>query len=177
MLRIGETAPKFAIKDIHDTAVSLLQNKYSFVSFHRFAACPFCVLRTRELIKAYPLFVQNNIEIISIWPSSTSNMLKYVGTENTPFPLIADSKKELFKKYHVVKSSGLSSLKLMLHPTHIYKALIGKYKNIEVDADPNLLPADFLVSPKGEILLAYYGKHFGDHVDIQQILSITSKSI
>ena len=176
MLYIGQTAPNFAIKDIHSTKVSLLQNKYSFISFHRFAACPFCVLRTRELIKAYPLFKQNNIEIISIWPSSTNNMLKYVGTENTPFPMIADDKKELFKKYHVLKSSGLSALKLMLHPAHVYKALKGKYKNMEVDADPNLLPAEFLVSPKGEILFTYYGKHFGDHVDIQQILSIASRS-
>ena len=177
MLQIGETAPNIAIKDIHGIEVSLPQDKYSFVSFHRFAACPFCVLRTRELIKAYPLFEKHKIEIISIWPSSTSNMLKYVGTENTPFPLIADSKKELFKKYHVVKSSSLSVIKLMLHPAHIYKALNGKFKNIEIDADPNLLPAEFLISPNGVILFTYYGKHFGDHVDIQQILRIASKSI
>jgi peroxiredoxin len=176
MLEKGQIAPNFIIKDIHGIEVSLTESKYSFVSFHRFAACPFCVLRTRELIKSYPLFEQSNIEIISIWPSSRNKMLEYVGTENAPFPLISDDKKELFKKYDVVKSSALSVLKLMLHPAQVYRAIKGKYKNIEVDADPNLLPAEFLVSPNGKILFTHYGKHFNDHVDIQQIFSVASKS-
>ncbi len=176
MLQTGQIAPNFIFKDINGSEVSLLQNKYNFVSFHRFAACPFCVLRTRELINAYPQFEQNNIEIISIWPSSKNNMLKYVGTENAPFSMIADNKKELFEKYHVIHSSGLSAIKLMLHPLQILRAIKGKYRNMEVDANPNLLPAEFLVSPQGKILFTYYGKHFGDHADIQQILNITAKS-
>ncbi len=174
MLKIGDLAPKFEIEDIFGNEVSVSETyEWTYISFHRFASCPFCVLRTRELINAYSLFEQNNIQIISLWPSSKSNMLKYVGQELPPFPLVADSKKEVFQKYHVSKSSALSVFKLLANPKIILKALKGRFKNIDVDADPTLLPAEFLISPKGEIVISYYGKHFGDHQSISLVINST----
>ncbi|MCU0431775.1 MAG: redoxin domain-containing protein [Cytophagaceae bacterium] len=176
MLQIGQTAPGFVARDIYDNEITLAKDKFSFLTFHRFAACPFCVLRTRELIKAYPLFEQHQIEIISIWPSSKDNMLKYAGSEKAPFAMIADDKKKLFEKYLVVEKSGRSVFKLLWHPLLIWRAMHSTYRNMRVDADPRLLPTEFLVSPQGEIVIAFYGKHYGDHIDIQQLFSTTLKT-
>ncbi|VXB64731.1 conserved hypothetical protein [Flavobacterium sp. 9AF] len=171
MLQKGDKAPIFSANAIANAQrIEFKNNQWTYISFHRFAACPFCVLRTRELMHNYKYFQEKNIEIISIWPSSIQNMLQYVGQETAPFPLIADPQKIIFQKYQVTHSSYLAALKLLLHPILIYKALRGKYKNITVDADPNLLPAEFLVNPSGNIAIAYYGKHYGDHLPLEQIL-------
>jgi peroxiredoxin Q/BCP len=172
MINIGDFAPEFSTKDILDNKVSFpATDHWTFISFHRFATCPFCVLRTRQLMNSYPLFEQSNVEILSIWPSSKSNMLKYIGKENSPFAMIADPQKKIFEKYHVTESSWLSAIKLIMNPLLIYNALKGMFKEIEIDSDPNLLPAEFLVSPSGEIVISHYGKHFGDHLPIHQILN------
>ncbi|WP_130734504.1 redoxin domain-containing protein [Flavobacterium sp. J27] len=172
MLQKGDKAPKFSAKAIINAQqIELKSGQWTYLSFHRFAACPFCVLRTRELITNYKHFQEKNIEIISIWPSTIQNMLQYVATETAPFPLIADPKKGIFKQYQVTRSSHLAALKLLFHPVLIYKALKGKYKKITIDADSNLLPAEFLINPEGILVMAYYGKHYGDHLPIEQILN------
>ena len=176
LLVAGDIAPSFTTKDILGNDVSSFQNdKWIFLSFHRFAACPFCTLRTHELMMNYQMFCEMNIEIISVWPSSNSNMLKFIGSETSPFSLVSDVDKEIYQKYKVSKSSFLGMLTTMMHPKIVVEALKGLYKNTKVDADPTLLPADFLIDPNGKIELAYYGKHFGDHVPIKQLFSLVSK--
>lgn len=171
-LEPGDQAPKFKVADIWGKEVGVSEKgKWTYLTFHRYASCPFCVLRTRELMRAYPQFEQNNIEILSIWPSNQENMLKYVGNEKPPFPLIADRMRQLYVKYGVVEKSALSMFRLLAHPKLVFNAIRGKLKKIEIDADPIQLPADFLIAPTGEVMLANYGKHFGDHMDIQNILS------
>ena len=176
LLSAGDIAPSFTTKDIFGNVVSSFQNdKWTFLSFHRFAACPFCTLRTHELMMNYQKFQEMNIEIISLWPSSKSNMLKFIGNETSPFPLVSDVDKEIYQKYKVSKSSFLGMLTTMMHPRIVVAALKGLYKNTKVDADPTLLPADFLIDPNGKIEIAYYGKHFGDHVPIKPLFSLVSK--
>lgn len=100
ILIFGNTAPTIEAKDIYNQVIpSYQENKYTFVSFHRFAACPFCTLRTHELIKAYPKFKEKNIEIVSIWPSSQKNMLKFSEKQQAPFHLISNPSKSLYKDF------------------------------------------------------------------------------
>lgn len=176
LLVAGDIAPSFTTKDILGNVVSPFQNdKWIFLSFHRFAACPFCTLRTHELMMNYQKFREMNIEIISVWPSSKTNMLKFIGNETSPFPLVSDVDKEIYQKYKVSKSSFLSVFTTMMNPKIVVSALKGIYKNTKVDADPTSLPADFLIHPNGKIALAYYGKHFGDHVPIKELFSLVSR--
>ena len=176
LLQTGDLAPSFLTRDIHGNIVSTFQNdKWVFISFHRFAACPFCALRAHELIKNHQKFMEMNIDIISIWPSSKRNMLKYVGSNTSPFPLIADSEKDIYIKYKVTKSSIWGTVSTMLHFKILISALKYKYNDINIDANPNLLPAEFLINTNREIVLAHYGSHFGDHVDIDHLLALASK--
>lgn len=171
IIEAGDTAPDISATDIWGRKVSIPANdKWFYLSFHRFAACPFCNLRTNELIRHYELFREHNIEIVSIWPSGKNSLLRHASSERPPFPMLSDKDKSIYKEYGVTGSSFMGGVRLLLHPKLIFSAIRGKHKNIEVDADPKLMPASFLVDPNGIIQLAYYGKHFGDHPEIESIL-------
>lgn len=174
-LTVGDKAPSFTTKDIRNHKVTPFHaNRWTFISFHRFAACPFCVLRTNELKRRYDEFGENDIDIISIWPSSAENMLNVGEHQSVPFPLVSDEKKIIYEQYGVTKSSKSAMLKLFLHPKLMVDAMKqkAKLKDEEPDIDKALLPAEFLVNPEGEIIMAHYGEHYGDHLAVEDLLAI-----
>ena len=174
IIKVGDTAPVIYTSDVWGNNISTPANgKWIYLSFHRFAACPFCNLRTNELIRHYNHFEKHNIEVVSIWPSDKHSLLRYAGSEKSPFPMLSDKNKGIYKVYGVTESSFMGAMRLLLHPQLIFNALRNKLKNIEIDADPKLMPASFLVDPDGIIQLAYYGKHFGDHPKIESIFQHT----
>ncbi len=173
LIKVGDIAPVIDTKDLWGNKISVPANgKWVYLSFHRFAACPFCNLRTNELKRHYESFEKYNIEVIAIWPSDKDSLLHHAGGDKSPFPMLSDKNKNIYRAYGVTESSFIGAVRLLLHPQLIFKALRNKHKNIEVDADPNLMPASFLIDPVGTIQLAYYGKHFGDHPKIESILQI-----
>ena len=172
ILLFGNTAPTIDTTDIYNQAIpSYQENTYTFVSFHRFAACPFCTLRTHELIKAYPKFKEKNIEIVSIWPSSQKNMLKFSEKQQAPFHLVSNPSKSLYKNFWVTRSSLLGWLRLMLTPKIMFSAMMQHLSiDIGIDADPLLYPAEFLIDQDGKIVFSHYGTDYGDHTPIEEIL-------
>lgn len=175
-LKIGDTAPQFISKDLKDKEIVFDKSEnWTFITFQRFAACPFCNMRTNELINSYDELQKNNVDIISFWPSSKENMDKFVGSRPSPFPLVLDPSKEIYEKYGVTVSSKSSMLKLMMHPKLLLQGMKNKYKNEVVDADMFLLPAGFLINPEGKIVIAHYGTHIADHLAIDKILAQVSK--
>lgn len=67
-----------------------------------------------------------------------------------------------------------SKLRLLFYPKLVKKAMEYKYDNPEIDGDSNLLPAEFLIDPKGNIAIAYYGKHYGDHIKIDKLINFVA---
>lgn len=165
-------APVFETTSIYGEKIKLpSKGKWIFISFHRFSACPLCNLRTHELIKSYNEFKNNNIEIYSIWPSTEESMKEYVGKSDSPFPLIADPKMKLFKLYNVVHRSNVPMKGMFTEPKLWMRAFKYKFKNFKIDGDVKLQPADFLINPEGIVKIAYYGEHFGDHININEIIN------
>jgi len=175
VIHVGDTAPILQVTDVWGKTVSIPDSeKWTYLSFHRFAACPFCNLRTNELIRNYERFQQNRVEVVSLWPSSKDHLLQFAGDEPTPFPLISDEKMQIYKAYGVTESSFVGAFRLLLHPKLMVGALKSRRKDIDFDGDPKLMPASFLIDPEGRVKMAYYGRHFGDHPDIQTILDHVS---
>lgn len=172
LIHVGEKAPVIERTDIWGDLLSVPDNgKWFYLSFHRFAACPFCNLRTNELIRNYERFQKSKIEIVSLWPSSKENLLQFAGDERTPFPLLSDQSRQIYRAYGVTESSFAGAFRLLLHPKLIFNAIKNKRDGIAFDADQNLMPASFLINPQGIVKMAHYGKHFGDHPEIQTILN------
>ena len=172
VIHVGETAPIIQGVDVWGNSISVpATDKWFYLSFHRFAACPFCQLRTNELIRNYERFQELKVEIVTLWPSSKENLLQFAGNETTSFPLMSDSNKRIYEAYGVTESSFSGAIRLLPHPKLIFNAIKNKRDGIAFDADSNLMPASFLISPDGIVKMAYYGKHFGDHPKIQTILN------
>ena len=106
-LKAGDRAPLFQVWDTEGNPIGLTQgNSRYFLSFHRFTTCPFCNLRTHELKNNYPLFREQDIEIISLWPSSRNALFHDVKEKlKIPFAMVTDEKMVLYNEYGVNDSS------------------------------------------------------------------------
>ncbi len=176
-LKSGDLAPTFNTTDIYGNHITPFQDgKWTFLSFHRFAACPFCVIRTNELIQNVEKFSEHSINILSFWPSSRETMRRFSDDYQAPFPLISDEKRKIYTKYGVTKSSKLAAFRLLLHPALALKALKHKPKNEELEIDQALLPCEFLVNPDGKVVLAHYGKHYGDHLTLAALINLVKNA-
>lgn len=174
-LKEGDQATGWSGVDVWQRDVSWPDGKtWYYLSFHRFASCPFCQLRTHELIKNHHRFLEKNVEIISIWPSTPELLLEYAGGDQTPFPMISDPQKQIYRSFGVVHKGLSGALRLMFHPGLILNSMKSRKGDIKPDADPMLFPAGFLIDPEGRVAMAYYGRHYGDHTPIDSILSHTN---
>ncbi|MBC8323643.1 MAG: AhpC/TSA family protein [Candidatus Marinimicrobia bacterium] len=168
-LGINEKAPDFFIKDIFGVEHSMAKYKGQkwMLSFFRYASCPACNLRVRELIQVYDELQGKGLSILSVFESPKESILKYVGKNELPFPIIPDPERELYKLYGIESSW----IKYILGAPTVMKAILKGIFPGKMEGDLAILPADFLINEDGTIHTAYYGKNIGDHLDFQHILS------
>jgi peroxiredoxin Q/BCP len=168
-LRDGEKAINFTVTDLAGKTISLedFKDKKILLSFYRYASCPLCNLRISQLIQQYDEMKKKGLVIISFFQSPKESMLKYVGKQNVPFPLIPDPEREIFRLYRIEKSwfkyvlGGISG--------KMFKALRKGYKIKDQEGQQNLVPADFLIENM-IIKKAYYGKTIADHIAFKDII-------
>lgn len=164
----GDKILDFEISDFDGKSIKLseIKSKKILLSFYRYASCPLCNLRIHELIKRYPIYRQNGLHVLAFFESSRDSMAEYVGKQETPFPLIPDPERRVYKLYGVEYSiwkyiKGVLNGKLIEAIKRGFH--IGKMENKKT-----LVPADFLIE-NGVIKQAYYGKDISDHIPFQDI--------
>ena len=171
-LKLNEAAIDFEINDCSGKAINLKQykGKKVLLSFFRAAPCPFCNMRIQQLIQNYPKLQENNIEVIALFASTADEIAKYAGKQEAPFPIIPDPKLEVYQKYGI-EDSQWGLLKIMLKPLEMMKMMASGFFNVKSMKEKPIIPADFLIDEEQNISLAYYGKDFGDHVPINEVLN------
>jgi len=145
------------------------KGKKILLSFFRGASCPFCNLRINQLINNYDEFQKNQIEIITFFSASKEEIFQYAGKQKAPFPIIPDPNLKIYKKY-AVEQSSMGMIKVILKPLKMIKVMTSGFFNMRSMNDKPIIPADFLIDGKQIIYKAYYGKDFGDHLQIDEIL-------
>ena len=55
-------------------------------------------------------------------------------------------------------------------PSRVIKAMTSKYFNPKSFFEENIVPADFMINEEFIVDKAYYGKDFGDHIPIENVL-------
>lgn len=170
-LKSNEAAIDFTTKDYLDNPVHLhgYKNKRIFLSFFRDASCAFCNIRLNKFIKHHSEFEKRNIQIITFFASSKEFILKYAHGQHAPFPIIPDPSFDIYKLYGI-ENSLKAKLNTMIKPTRAIKAMTSKYFNPKSFFEENVVPADFLINEKFMIQRAYYGKDFGDHILLEDVL-------
>ena len=169
-VKSGESAKPFRVEDIHGQSQSLQNyiDKKLLLAFFRYAACPLCNLRVHQLIQAYPSLKSKGVDILAFFESPKDKILKYVGTQDVPFPIVADPDREIYKLYGV-ESSVVGMMKGLLRVSDFSEAAAKKLMFFDPHNDIALIPADFLIQPDLTIHTAYYGKDIGDHLDLATI--------
>ena len=169
----GQKIPTVSVDSIHGMPVAIPDgsSRYIHLQFRRFAGCPVCNFHLHSLNKRHAEIKAAGIREIAVFHSSREEMLKYQA--QLPFDCIADPGKALYRQFGVE-----TSLLAPLHPTALWAGFRGIlatgrfYKKAENGIFS--LPADFLVSPTGEILAANYGTHAYDNWDADVLLRIKS---
>ena len=145
------------------------KGKKVLLSFFRGASCPFCNLRINQLINQFSDFEKQEIQIITFFAASKEEISEYAGKQKAPFPIIPDPNLKIYKKYGVEKSS-LGMIRTMINPSKMIKVMFSGFFNMKSIKDKPIVPADFLISENQIIHRVHYGKDFGDHIAIPEIL-------
>lgn len=105
-LQKKDKAIVFNAEDISENMINLetYQGKKVYLTFYRGASCPFCNLHVHELIEKLETFSEKGLVIIGFFMSSKEEILKYVGKQKLPFPIIPDPEKIFYKQYGLEQS-------------------------------------------------------------------------
>ena len=173
MKRIIENtlAIDFQMHDFTGKSISLsdYKGKKVLLGFFRQASCPFCNLRVRELINRYNALKESNIEVIAVFAASKEEIAMYAGKQQAPFPIIPDPHLDLYKKYSVEESHA-GMFKVMLKPFQLIQVMFSGFFNLKTLHKRPIIPADFLINEQQKIYRSFYGKDFGDHIPLMDVV-------
>ncbi|HEX9678979.1 peroxiredoxin [Nitrososphaera sp.] len=100
----GSDAPDFSMRDIKGNVFRLsgLKGKKNVaVYFYPKDFTPGCTTEATEFSRDYSKFANASIEIVGISPDSEESHDKFRGKMGIPYPLVADTDKEVAKSYGV----------------------------------------------------------------------------
>jgi peroxiredoxin Q/BCP len=173
-LRQGVIAPLFHAVDQNGKPVSLVnyRGRKVLLSFFRFSACALCNLRIHHFIKRYPEWQRQGLNVIALFESPEANLNAYVGTQNAPFPRVADPKATVYNIYGVETSK--EKVQATLSDTNIESVIAeveaaGFKLTPEEGSNFHRIPAEFLIDEEGIVQVAHYNRIITDHLPFETI--------
>ncbi len=178
-LEINTKAPNIIIEDVFEKKLDLAAlngTKKVLITFHRYASCPICNFKLKELIKNYQELKAAGLEIVMFIESSKPKILQATKGLEIPFYLISDVDNVYYKKYGVKRNTikmitGLlnkKTRKMLRENWHVE----GKR---EGEGYSNRMGADFVIDLNGNIEDLQYGRYFGDGIDINRVKNLVVK--
>jgi len=168
-LQVGAIAPDFETRDMFGAPVRLaaLRGRPILLSFMRYASCPMCNLRVREMVLAHDRLVSEGLVVLVVFQSTAESMREYVGRHEAPFALIPDPSMALYRAFGVGQGwAGLLAPRNAIHAIHAFSK---GYAPGRIEGPFNRLPADFLIGADGRIELAFYARAAGEHVPLEDL--------
>lgn len=100
-LKVGDKAPAFAGVDQHGKEITLndLKGKKTILYFYPKADTPGCTAESCNLRDNYGDLLDKGFNIVGVSADSVEKQKKFAEKYNLPFPLIADTGKEIIKAY------------------------------------------------------------------------------
>ena len=103
MLEIGNQLPSISGIDQFGKVITLneLNGKKKVIYFYPKDDTPGCTTQACNIRDNYNLLIENNIQIIGVSADSEGSHLKFTQKYDLPFPLIADTSKEIIEAFGV----------------------------------------------------------------------------
>ncbi|WP_374511243.1 redoxin domain-containing protein [Niveibacterium sp.] len=168
-LNVGAVAPDLETRDMFEQPVSLaaLRGRPVLLSFMRYASCPMCNLRVRQLALAHESLAREGLVILVVFQSSAERMRQYVGRQDAPFALIPDPQMIAYHAFHV--ETGWLGLLAPSNAVNAIRAFSKGFRPGHVDGPVDRLPADFLIDRDGRIGIAFYARAAGEHLPLEAV--------
>lgn len=176
----GNTAPDFSTEDIYGNEIKLSNFKGNkiILGFFRNVNCPFCNRRVHQIMGNNLKLQQSGIQLVFLFESSSEKLSSSVFHQGiSPWPLIGDPEKNIYRQYGVEQSTT-KMMRTMVSSSMSKAKKETKDLNLpsDKDASMNLIPADFFIDEDFKIVKAHYGKHLDDHVPIEALKSYAGLS-
>ena len=170
----GTLAPHFHTVDIFGNHVDLATYRGNslLLSFFRNAACAMCNLRVHSLIQRFSDYQRAGLETVAIFESPAEAMLRHVGKQDAPFPLIADPNAHLYALYGVENSEAKIAATMAMDATQqrIGEAAAQGFPLTKEEGSNFLrMPADFFIGVDGRVVDAHYANYVWDHMPFSRI--------
>ena len=103
MLEVGNQLPSISGIDQFGKVITLneLNGKKTVIYFYPKDDTPGCTAQACNIRDNYKLLIENNIQIIGVSADSEGSHLKFTQKYDLPFPLIADTSKEIIEAFGV----------------------------------------------------------------------------
>jgi len=156
-------APDFDAESIGGRRVSLehLRGRPVLLKFYRFATCPICNLHMHRFVQEHEQVSDAGLTTIVLYHSPADKLAE--GQDYaTPFDLVPDPEKKVFRAYGVERAlRGMVSLSVM---REYMKAMWAGYSPGLLTSDGGITgnPADFIIDESGRVVFAHYGKQYAD---------------
>lgn len=140
MLKEGQTAPAFKLKDQsgNDVSLSSFRGRKTVVYFYPKDHTPGCTRQACAFRDAYSAFQENGIAVIGISKDSVSSHKKFSERLELPFTLLADPDLEAIKAYGVwTEKKRFGKTYIGVSRTTFVLDEEGRILKIFENADPN----------------------------------------
>lgn len=170
-LQAGQAAPAFAAPDTQGRMIRLddYRGHYLLLSFYRYASCPFCNLRVHELTQQRIAFENFDLSLVAVFQSPRAQIAQHLDKQQPPFPILSDPHLHMYRDYRV-ETSMHALIGATLHLRKVWRAMRLGFLPGRIQGSVTRVPADFLIGPHGDILIAYYGRDISDHLPIETLL-------
>jgi peroxiredoxin len=172
-LRFGDAAPSFETVALDGTTLRVpTAGSWILISFLRYASCPMCNLRVRELVLRTAELESHRITWVAVFHSPPKRLTRHLHGDALRH-VVADPRRALYERYGVGRSWWGILVSLLVPSFYLRFLRAGAlgYWGGAIDDSFHSMPADFLVSPDGLIRLAHYGRHIGDHAHVPSIVN------
>lgn len=161
-------APRLEMTDIYGQPIVIGGgDRRTLLCFFRDAACAFCNFRIYQLTGQQENLSRLGLDIVAVFTSTPAQVKRFVARQPRPFRVVADPTSRAHTTYGIERSFW-RKLKAMLTrmPTLLKGLRMVGLAGLNTN---NLMPADFLIDERGNIVEAYYGSDAGDRIPFERI--------
>jgi peroxiredoxin len=164
----GDFLPSITLESLNHGKITIPNpGVITHLQFRRFAGCPMCNLHLHQFKTRSSELTAANIQEVVVFHSTAASLQEF--QSDTPFAMIADPGKQLYRQFGVQES-----IWAIAHPMALIKVLYALIKGFRgkpsAEESVNGLPADFLINEKGEMIAVHYGRHGSDHWEFDTVL-------
>ena len=167
-LLVPRPAPLLTLYDIAGQPINVgSRGAPMLLSFFREASCPFCNYRVYELTHNFTRLDALDLEIVVVFSSTEADVQRFIARQPRPFRIVADPDNAAQAVYGIEHSLVGKLRAVMLRLPSMLRGLSAV--GLAGGRTGAMMPADFLIDARGQVVEAYYGRDAGDHIPIERL--------